>query len=57
MHAIHGTSSAASTFTLLMKSGNKIVIASVERGSDACFISAISLQSKAQCKIGTVPEV
>ena len=39
MHAIHGTSSAASTFTLLLKIGHKIAIGLV-----------LSLQSKLNAK-------
>jgi hypothetical protein len=40
MHALQGTPSKASTFTLKLHFGNKTAIALVDSGSDASFINA-----------------
>lgn len=56
MHALSGSSSPASTFTLKLQIGNKTAIALVDSGSDAAFINA-KFAVKAKCKIQSVSEV
>ena len=56
MHALSGSYSPASSFTLKLQIGNKTAIALVDSGSDASFINA-KFAVKAKCKIQSVSEV
>lgn len=56
LHALHGTTSPVSTFTIQVKIGSTVAIALVDSGSDISFINA-KFAVKAKCKISQVEKV
>ena len=56
MHALQGTSSFATTFTLKVKLGNTFATALVDTGSDASLINA-KFAIKAGCQASTAPKI
>lgn len=56
LHALYGTTSQVSTFTLQVKIGTRIATALVDSGSDVSFINA-KFAVKTYCTISTVSKV